>query len=170
MQAGKRKQQEGFGRRLWWLYVPKNHGTSGRTAFQSTHAGFILTPYAFSSCSFLFPLVMPHNSLFVSSLSYFPGVEWLPKRGSWKMEGSWKWHVMGLTKIRWHSEEQTHCDWPWGFGKWKKLLSCSLKLKNLRWKKDRAPPCQAQEFYYSSKLPETATMGWVLRVSCYHPL
>lgn len=137
MQAGRRRQQKGFGRCLWCLYVPKNHGTSGRTAFHSLDAAFILTPMHFLPVP-LSSLSWCHTSLSVSSLSSFNGVECFLNGGAWKMYWSWKLHVMGLTEVQWHNEEQIHCDWPWGFGKWKKLLSCSLSLRDLRWQK-RAP-------------------------------
>lgn len=123
--------------------------------------------YAFPSCSSLFPLMMPYVSL-LPVYHLFIGLNAFQTEG----HGKWSGHAncMGLTEVWWHNEEQTHCDWPWGFEKRKKILSCSLSLRDPRWQKDRVPLWQNQEFCHSSKLSETAAAGWVVRVSCHHPL
>lgn len=124
--------------------------------------------YAFPSCSSLFPLTVPYVSLCFQFIIFSWG--WMLSKQRVMENGvAMKTACNGTNRgsvTQWRAISLWSALRIW----WKKFLSCSVKLRDLRWQKDRAPLRQAQEFYHSGKLPETATAGWVLRVSCYHPL
>lgn len=122
MQAGRRKQQKGFGRCFWCLDVLKNHGTSGKTALQSPHAAFILTLMHY--------LTVPLSAHATTCVSLVPVYHLFTGLKAFQTKGHGKWnsqkidhsmHVVGLTKV-------------WSFEKWKKpqLLSLNWRVSDGR--------------------------------------